>query len=446
MPIPNSLDARTLLRHLEQIVEGLISRGIHVASYACDGTEVERSVQRLLMAKATTKIEQTIRSNHVDFPDTKLMIAVFHGQPIVMIQDSKHALKTFRNNLFSGARLLTLGNFTAIYQRIRDIAFEDGSPLYHRDVEKLDRQDDNAAARLFSSATLEYLAIHHASHIGEIVYLFVFGELVDAYQNRHIPHCERVKLVLRARYFLDMWETYLDAAGYKRSQYYLSREAADIARVLIEGYLALVIVYRDYNPSGVPCLPWLHSSETCEHVFGEARRIIKDFTMLDFFHMASKLTIKIRQAVLHAHSPNGKARANGYAHTYFDTSGIHLSSLNMFPSDDEMNDIANQALQEAQSLVTLLGIYPVHLARCRTMHVTHPTPIPPPIDTGYREGEDWVYEVEEESEALTLQGLLIDAEALFESIGKMDQMQLQSLINATLALTADDMLNVCVIL
>ncbi|KAJ7728968.1 hypothetical protein DFH07DRAFT_695847, partial [Mycena maculata] len=67
-----------------------------------------------------------------------------------MLQDLKHALKTFRNNLFSGARLLALGSYTAIYAHIREMAFEDGSPLFHRDVEKLDRQDNNAAARLFS--------------------------------------------------------------------------------------------------------------------------------------------------------------------------------------------------------------------------------------------------------------------------------------------------------
>jgi len=55
-----------------------------------------------------------------------------------MIQDSKHALKTFHNNLFSGACLLALGNHIAFFQQIYDIAFEDGSPLYHHNVQKLD--------------------------------------------------------------------------------------------------------------------------------------------------------------------------------------------------------------------------------------------------------------------------------------------------------------------
>ncbi|KAF8227800.1 hypothetical protein L208DRAFT_1134702, partial [Tricholoma matsutake] len=66
-----------------------------------------------------------------------------------MIQDSKHALKTFQNNLFSAAQLLTLGSYTAMYCHIAEMAWEDGSPLYHCDVKNLDRQDDNAAAQLF---------------------------------------------------------------------------------------------------------------------------------------------------------------------------------------------------------------------------------------------------------------------------------------------------------
>ncbi|KAI0716262.1 hypothetical protein C8Q76DRAFT_568140, partial [Earliella scabrosa] len=61
-----------------------------------------------------------------------------------VIQDPKHhdGAKTIRNNLFSGARLLTLVNHVALYSHVRELAFEADSPPYHRDVEKVDRQDD----------------------------------------------------------------------------------------------------------------------------------------------------------------------------------------------------------------------------------------------------------------------------------------------------------------
>ena len=168
-----------------------------------------------------------------------------------MIQDSKHGLKTFRNNLFSGACLLTLGNHTAIYQRIEQLAFEEGTPLYQRDVHKTDRQDDNSAACLFSAPTLKFLYKKHPEYLGEIIYLFVFGELIDAYQNHNIGHQERIKLVLRARYFVDSWRTYLEHTEYSETKYLLSCESVDIIHYLIDGLIGLVLVYRDHLDSHI---------------------------------------------------------------------------------------------------------------------------------------------------------------------------------------------------
>lgn len=326
MPIANDLNAETLLPHLLKVVDGLIDRGIQVISYACDGTEVECAVQRLFVEQSK-QIHYVIENPREGCPDTKITIAEYQGQAMCMVQDSKHALKTFRNNLFSGARLLTFGNYTAMYNHIRELAMESGTPLFQRDVEKLDRQDDNAATRLFSADVLQFLSEKHPEYIGEIIYLFVFGELIDAYQNRNISHDERLKLVLRARYFLDAWETFLDHSQYKQSQYFLSREALDIARIIIEGYIALVIIHQDYVDGMHPLFPWLHSSEACEHAFGVARQIVKDFTLLDFIYMIPKLRIKIREAVLRARGSDPKARAAGYNHTYFDITNINIPTL-----------------------------------------------------------------------------------------------------------------------
>ena len=76
-----------------------------------------------------------------------------------MVQDSKHAAKTLRNNIFSGARALVLGNHLAMYSHVRDMAFSNltGCPLYHQDVEKVDKQDDNATTRLFSALALDFV-------------------------------------------------------------------------------------------------------------------------------------------------------------------------------------------------------------------------------------------------------------------------------------------------
>jgi len=345
------------------VVDGLIDRGISIVSYACDGTEVEHSVQRLFL-DLTSKREVKIHNPRQGSKPIVVEFGFYRSQAICMVQDSKHALKTMRNNLFSGACFLIFGNFLAMYIHILEMAFEDGSPLYHRDVIKLDRQDDNAATQLFSAQTLEFLANHHPDYIGIIVYLFVFGELVDAYQNRHITHSERIKLVLRARYFLDSWETYLSMCGYQKDHYFISREASDILRIIIEGFIALVIIHRDHVSKPSPLLPWLHSSEPCEHIFGEAHQIVKDFTFLDLVYMIPKLRLKLHEAVLRGRtSTNPKARAAGYSHTYFDNEGLDLATLSHFPTDEEIDSISGIAAQEADSLITLLGVSPSRLHR-----------------------------------------------------------------------------------
>lgn len=355
LPIVNP-GADELLQFHKRIIFGLLDKHIKIALYACDGTEVERAVQRLFVESAERVIRKVIKNPHSDLPDTVITVGVFQGQPIVMIQDSKHGLKTFRNNLFSGARLLTIGNFTALYRRIEALAYEEGSPLYHRDVHNLDRQDDNAAARLFSDPTIDFLSRAHPNFLGEIVYLFVFGELIDAYQNRHITHRERIKMVMRARYFVDYWRMYLARTGYKEAQYLISRESIDIVKYLIDGLIGLVAVYRDHHGGHVPLLPWLHSTETCEHVFGEARKIMKDFTMLDFFYMMTKLRVKLRMAILQSHQLDFKSRASGYTHTYTDSKHINLAALSQYPTDVEIQDAAKEAMDETDSLFILLGV------------------------------------------------------------------------------------------
>lgn len=322
---------------------GLLDHGVKIISYACDGTENERGVQEAFMNLGESTIEEIIPNPQPGQPPLIIRIPVFRGQPIIMIQDSKHSLKTFRNNLFSGARLLVLGNFIAMYRDVRAMAFEAGSPLYHRDVEKLDRQDDNAAARLGSAQTLQFLVDKHPEMLGLIIYLFVFMEIPDAYQNRYITHEERLNMLLRARYFIDMWTAHIDhCPGYIQKQYCISRESLDIVSYLVNGYISLVIVHRDYYPK-LPLLPHLHSTEPCEHVFGICRDIVKDFTMFDFYRMIPKLMVRVRKRFLsksfNQRSSDMKARAAGYHHTYFDTKNLDIAALSYFPTREDFERI-----------------------------------------------------------------------------------------------------------
>jgi hypothetical protein len=166
-------------------------------------------------------------------------------------------------------------------------------------------------------------------------------------------------MVLRTLFFLEIWEEFLNEAGYPRAKYFISKEACDIIKYIVHGLIKLIIIYRDHLGTHVyPLLPWLLSTEVCEHVFGICRQILQDFSLVNFYEMMPKLFIRLREFALFGHYSDGKERASGYTHSYQDTRGIDLNALSTFPSDAEMQEAADAAYQEAENLWFMLGFVP----------------------------------------------------------------------------------------
>ncbi|RIA81934.1 hypothetical protein C1645_700482 [Glomus cerebriforme] len=76
-----------------------------------------------------------------------------------------------------------------------------------RDIINVDKQDDGAAYRFFSSAVLNQCqedGIIKSDKLDLFLYLFVISKLFDAYLNRSIFHKTRIIMVMRAYFFLIM--------------------------------------------------------------------------------------------------------------------------------------------------------------------------------------------------------------------------------------------------
>lgn len=364
LPISDSMDGPALYGLTRPILYGLLEHGVHVASQSSDGSKTERAHSRIIRNEAPSRRTYSILGPRgIEGFTLTAVVSIIHEHPIAEVQDALHGSKTSRNNLFAGARLLTFGNYTMMYRRIRNMALDSDTPLYWRDVERLDRQDDNAAARLFSSRALEQLLKKHPDALGEVIYLYIFGELTDAYQNRYITHRERLRMILRVFYFVKMWQNYLRGAGYAQSRYCISSEALDIIRILVEGLYTLIIIYRDYycKDGPFPLLPWLHSTEPVEHSFGCARRERPDFALMELYDMIKKLRIQMHESVRLAKTSDAKARASGYSHTYFDARDINLHALSTYMSDEDIPEIALEALEDAEALVAVLGVVPAQV-------------------------------------------------------------------------------------
>lgn len=176
--------------------------------------------------------------------------------------------------------------------------------------------------------------------------------------------------------------------------------------------------------------------------------------MLDFIYMIPKLRVKMRQAVLRAKASDPKAQANGYCHTYFDNTGIDILTLATYPTDKEIDDVASEAVQEADSLVALLGLVPAQLHRLQqgAQTVTMPS-----ISAWYSEsaalsegndsegdGFDDTTDSDAESlsEAQELQELIELEERNLVSRTKKQDDELMNLTCAALAITTNDLINV----
>ncbi|KAH7919930.1 hypothetical protein BV22DRAFT_1199252 [Leucogyrophana mollusca] len=330
--------------------------GLHAVSIAADGTETERGAQRIIVASAHSIYIYGI-PNKVPKCTLELNIPLFHGRPTVAVQDSKHGAKTARNQLFTGARLLALGNFPMHYKMIRDIADHASGPLFHRDVEGVDKQDDRAAARFLSAETLDFNMKHFSEHTALSTYLFVLGELIDAWQNRNISHVVRAKMVMRARFFLMAWQSHVAQNPDHNAQINLiSRESYDIFVTLCDSLLQLVLVYRRYYPT-YPLLPWMHSTEPCEHIFGLLRHLKKDFNFADMLLLERKLQALMVGAFQHL-TPEEQANqtAAGYHHTYFNAPDLDTAALMTWPTDSELEKASNEAFKEVTQLLAAVGI------------------------------------------------------------------------------------------
>ncbi|KAH9947489.1 hypothetical protein B0H21DRAFT_680678, partial [Amylocystis lapponica] len=166
-----------------------------------------------------------------------------------------------------------------------------------RDVENVDKQDDGAARRMFHSIALTATTEQTGDSIGVkeefvglFVYLFIFGELIDAWLNRRMTVQDRVLAALRARFFLHIWYTHIKAMAarfpdlYSTKRSFISPASFNIFNRLCDSLVLLVLAYARVYHDYAFC-PWVHGTELVEHFFGLARTLLPNFTYAEFLKL-----------------------------------------------------------------------------------------------------------------------------------------------------------------
>lgn len=163
--------------HKRLILEIAPRLGLHILSLGSDGAITEYQAQQsILNIQTNEKLIIKIPELNINFS-----CPIFDSVgPVIRVQDPKHAKKTARNAVMSGARLLTFGNSSARFDNFLHLINNPNSILYKNDVIKLDRQDDAAAYRSFCSSNLrQCLTTDYQIKTGMegfVIYIFVMGK------------------------------------------------------------------------------------------------------------------------------------------------------------------------------------------------------------------------------------------------------------------------------
>lgn len=378
MPIKSKVTQQELRKWHDDIEGRLQRHEICHVSYTPDGAANERRLERDVLTKAR-EADRMRRWRFTSRGGDTVVVEVpllDNGKPRVLSSDGKHSRKNARGSVQSGAHTLGLGNYIAHIEQLVKIAKAVGGPLLYSDVVGVDKQDDRANARLFSSPVIQHISETDKIELGLAVYLFVGGDLVDAQQNRGMLHAKRMKILWRTRRFLDGWLQFIgDHPYYTARTHFISRELFEVFNLFIESMLGLILIHRDYHPNA-PFLPWLHSTEVNEHFFGTARRINKDFSFWELLMMMPKMSLLMDNDIRSRGRDQAKATAHraGYHHTWFDSRDLDYSNLATYPSDDEINfEILPNAFDEADQLLQALGIPVAKSTRAESSYTPGPT-------------------------------------------------------------------------
>ena len=175
LPTKGDESADQIFNILQTVLNFAQQNNINILSMSSDGARSEFNAQTQIMNLSTTYF-----TFDDPFYNIYFKVPIINGKPLVRVQDPKHAKKTARNQLFTGARLLSLGIDTARYDQLYQLAHRDEHTLLKRDVLNVDKQDDGAAYRMFHSNNLLQIIKSEnvpSDMIGLFIYLFVLGKL-----------------------------------------------------------------------------------------------------------------------------------------------------------------------------------------------------------------------------------------------------------------------------
>ncbi|KDQ56779.1 hypothetical protein JAAARDRAFT_207846 [Jaapia argillacea MUCL 33604] len=372
IPTNGKDDAELIHTHYMKLQKMAAELNMGMISCAADGAASELAAQSLMDNEASDR-------PHLHYQYTlygiDLKAPVFDKTgPLISITDPQHARKTCRNQPQHGTHTASLGRGYLVNRSLVDLYETGTAGLVLRDVQDVDKQDDGAARRMFhpvalTAATTEEHGKREVKDdfIGLFVYLFIFGELFDAWLNRRMTPQDRILAVLRARFFLHIWWSHIKKLSlvypdlYSTTRSFISPASFNIFNRLCDSLLLLVLAYSRYYPDQ-PFCPWLLGTELIEHFFGLARMLLPNFTYAELLKLVKH--VMLRQRILLLGNFKGQKERTSKSGYLLDYDGSPLSAdelrhAHVRLTDGEFNQLVELAFKETSQICKELLRMPI---------------------------------------------------------------------------------------
>ena len=100
----------------------------------------------------------------------------------------------------------------------------------------------------------------------------------------------------------------------------------------------------------------MYGSKACKHVFGDPKKIMPDFTLLDFFHIVPKIKyMHLTAYQRNIKTPKPSKAGSGYSIEVTKKKDVNLTVLRTWPSDDDLSEALHLAHTEALVLLKVLA-------------------------------------------------------------------------------------------
>ncbi|TFY78129.1 hypothetical protein EWM64_g5878 [Hericium alpestre] len=328
-----SEDAAEIHKQHLLILEMAVQLSIKIISFMADGAASELAAQSLMDSEKTGL--PPLVYEHRAFGIHVQAVVFDKTGVLVSVTDPSHAVKTSRNQPQHGTHTGSEGSGHLINHSLVDLYEMGISGLIQADVKDVDKQDDGAAHCLFHYQALSAMTFEeggqqhiHEDMSGLFVYLFVLGELFDAWLNRKLNIESQLLAAFCARFFLHIWQNHIITFSakypdlYSTMQSFISPASFNIFNRLCDSLVALVLVYAMHYPN-TPFCPWLLRTEFVKHFFGLARTFLPNFTYTQFLSLVKH--VMLHQRILLSGKFNEKMECTSRAGYLFDFDNSPLS-------------------------------------------------------------------------------------------------------------------------